>query len=468
MNSPDSWILASSWLDRLIEAVRSPSYNLKVIYLGVTSLGLAAGVCGCFLLFRKRSLLSDTIGHSTLPGVCIAFLLYARWGSGGKSFIALMIGALITGWLSVRAVQWIKNNSKIKEDAALAIPLTVLYGLGVVLLSVVQDSNLNLQGTSGLEYYLFGMVASMIQAEAIMLAIVSLGALTVISLFFKELNCLSFDEDFVASQGLPHRWLDEVLMLTCLTVTIAGLQTVGLLMIMAAFIIPPATARLWTDSMPWTLAIAGFVGATGALIGAIASAVIFRLPAGAAIILASALLFSFSMLFGSRKGWVVRQLKVARLEKRLSENQLLRDLFDRLEAQQKVRLLAGLDFSRDLAQVSLPVHDILKDRGWSQRKERSVARSLSSQNLLKFERGDCVRLTTQGLERAIAVARTHRLTELYLIEHADVAPARVHQYVEKIEEITNPEIASDIHQLFSNELEQALIPAEPHRGGDTS
>ena len=289
-----------------------------------------------------------------------------------------------------------------------------------------------------------------------------------ISLFFKELNCLSFDEDFVASQGLPHRWLDEVLMLTCLTVTIAGLQTVGLLMIMAAFIIPPATARLWTDSMPWTLAIAGFVGATGALIGAIASAVIFRLPAGAAIILASALLFSFSMLFGSRKGWVVRQLKVARLEKRLSENQLLRDLFDRLEAQQKVRLLAGLDFSRDLAQVSLPVHDILKDRGWSQRKEWSVARSLSSQNLLKFERGDCVRLTTQGLERAIEVARTHRLTELYLIEHADVAPARVHQYVEKIEEITNPEIASDIHQLFSNELEQALIPAEPHRGGDTS
>ena len=79
-----------------------------------------------------------------------------------------------------------------------------------------------------------------------------------------------------------------------------------------------------------------------------------------------------------------------------------------------------------------------------------------------------MRLTTQGLERAIEVARTHRLTELYLIEHADVAPARVHQYVEKIEEITGPEIASDIHQLFSNELEQALIPAEPHRGGDTA
>lgn len=84
MNSPDSWILALSWLDRLIEAVRSPSYNLKVIYLGVTSLGLAAGVCGCFLLFRKRSLLSDTIGHSTLPGVCIAFLLFAPLGLGRK------------------------------------------------------------------------------------------------------------------------------------------------------------------------------------------------------------------------------------------------------------------------------------------------------------------------------------------------------------------------------------------------
>ena len=71
-------------------------------------------------------------------------------------------------------------------------------------------------------------------------------------------------------------------------------------------------------------------------------------------------------------------------------------------------------------------------------------------------------LTTEGLNRAIDVAVTHRLTEMYLLEHAEVAPKQVHQYVEKIEEITTPDIAQDLRNLFQKELEDALIPPEPH------
>ena len=460
MDNATMLLLASSWLDRLGDSFLSPSHNLRVIYLGVCSLGLAAGICGCFLLFRKRSLLSDTVGHATLPGVAFGFLLIASLGGGGKSFVLLMLGALVTGWLSVRAVQWIRHRTPVREDGALAIPLSVFYGLGVVGLSVIQG--LQLRDASGLEYYLYGMVASMVQAEAQLLLVIALGAIAVVFLFFKELNSLCFDEGYVAAQGLPNRWLDEVLMFTCLTVTIVGLQAVGLLLMMALFIIPPATARLWTDSMPWTLAIAGAVGAFGALAGSIASSVVPHLPAGASIILATSLLFFISMLVGKRKGWLVRKLSLYQLERRLARHQFLRGMFDKLESQQQVRLLAGLDFSPELCYVPLAIDDFLGKRDWPKTKQLKIARSLMQCDMLEFADEGKVILTDSGLKHALEVARTHRLTELYLIEHAEIAPAMVHQYVERIEEITTPEIASDLKSLFAERLAEEVIPTEPH------
>jgi len=453
-------LLASTWLERFSDSFLSPSYNLRVIYLGVSSLGLAAGICGCFLLFRKRSLLSDTVGHSTLPGVAFAFLLVAQFGAGGKSFIALMLGALVTGWLSVRSVQWIQQKTPAREDAALAIPLSAYYALGIVFLSIIQS--LGLKGSSGLEYYLYGMVASMVASEAQLLLVVAIIALIIVFLFFKELNCLSFDESFVSAQGLPHRWLDEVLMATCLAVTIVGLQAVGLLLMMALFIIPPATARLWTNSMAGTLAVAGFVGTFGAFSGAVASSTIRNLPAGASIIMAMSLLFIGSMLFGHRKGWLIKKIRLTKLERRLTEKQFLRGLFDSLESQQQVRLLSGLEFSRDLAHVAVPMDRFLAKRAWSARKQERVGAQLAKKGLLTLAPDLTVRLTDTGLEHAIKTAKTHRLLELYLLEHAEVARANVHQYVERIEEVTTPEIVKDLHTLFASRLEKELIPAEPH------
>lgn len=439
----------------------NPSHNLLVILLGVASLGVAAGLLGCFLLFRKRSLLSDTIGHSVLPGVALAFIISQQFDSTGKSLLALLLGGILFGWLSVQTVQWIIKNTLLREDAAMAIVLTLYYGLGVVLLSVIQSSATG--NSSGLEYYLFGMVASMVQSEAHILLGSAFFAMLVIFLFFKELNLLCFDETFTRAQGFSRRWLDELLMLTTLIVAIVGLQTVGLLLIMALFIIPPATARLWTQSMPLTLLISASVGALGGLIGAIASATIPHLPAGAAIILATAALFGLSLLFGAQKGWLVRYYSYRQLETTLAENQFLRAAFDNLETQQQIRLLCGREFSRRLALVPFPLLQTLGGRQWSRQKVQSLATRLSRKGLLIFDKKEHAQLSEKGLDRAIEVAKTHRLTELYLLEHADVAPRNVHQYVEKIEEITTPDIAQDLRTIFQNKLEKELIPTEPHQ-----
>lgn len=438
-----------------------PAHNLRVIYLGVISLGIAAGVLGCFLLFRKRTLLSDTIGHATLPGVTGGFLLSAlASGSEGKNFWILLIGAFFFGWLSVQVVQLLLRHTKLRQDAALAISLTGFYALGIVFLSVVQASGL--PQSSGLEYYLYGMVASMVENEAWTLFGTALVALFLVFLFLKELNVLCFDEAFVQTQGLPHRWLDEGLMFLSLIVAIVGLQTVGLLLIMALFIIPPSTARLWTQSLPKTLFISALVGAIGALSGAMVSAQIPHLPAGASIILCTSLLFFISLLIGYRKGILVKHLRFHEMEKRLTENQYLRAVFDSMEAQQKVRLFCGLEFSRPLALVDFNINDVLAKRNWGLRNASRLTNQLSHSGLIQKKKNGYAALTDKGLDRAIETAKTHRLTEMYLLQHAEIAPKNVHQYVERIEEITTPEIAQDLRGLFQRELEKALIPPEPH------
>ena len=421
------------------------SYNLQVVYLGVSTLGVATGVLGCFLLFRRRSLLSDTLGHATLPGVALAFLLVAQFGAGGKSFLWLLLGALVSGWLAVRSVQFLRRRTPIREDGALAVVLTVFYGVGVVWLSVIQ--NLELPGASGLEYYIYGMVASMVLSEALTLLIVSAVALVAVSLLFKELNALCFDEGFVAAQGLPHRWLDELLMLTCLVVTIAGLQTVGLLLIMAMFIIPPATARLWTSSMAGTIGIAAAVGAVGSVAGATASANIPRMPAGAAIILATAILFTLSLFLGRRKGLLQAWLASWRDERGLVERQLLRDVFALQPAKQRAASLAGAPTAGAPSSVSITA--ATRWRGWSDRRRQAAVGRLERAGQLERGEADAVRLTAQGQRRAVEAERTQALTELYLTEYPSLAPQHLHPYVERIEDVAPAEVAAHLRALFT-------------------
>jgi len=428
--------------------------------LGGSALGLATGFLGCFLLFRKRSLISDTVGHSTLPGIALAFLLGGMLGYEEKSFWLILLGAVIFGWLSSLGVKWLQEASKLKADASMAINLTFFYGLGIVLKSVVQESGF--PDSSGLEYYMFGMVASMIAEEAWMIVWTSLGAIGAFSLLFKEFNALCFDENFAEVQGLPRRFLDEMLMFLCLIVAIVGMSTVGLLLVMAMFIIPPATARLWTQSMPWTLAISSGVGALGAYFGIVLSATITNMPAGASMIVSMSGLFFISLLLGTRKGVLVRKLQVLKLERKLAENQFLRAAFDNLEHQQQVRLLCGLPFSKKLAEVDFNPLTVVENRQWSKFKLHAVLRRLSGYQAIVVRENQQVRLTRTGLELAMEAARTHRLTELYLLEHAEVATNQIHQFVERIEEITTPEIARELNRLFENKLQQELIPSEPH------
>ncbi|MFM2045022.1 MAG: zinc transport system rane protein TroC [Pseudomonadota bacterium] len=282
-------------------------YNTLVVLFGATALGVAAGVVGCFMLLRRRSLVSDALSHATLPGLAGAFILGTLIGVEGRSLPLLLAGAALSGCLGVLAIQAITHHTRLTEDAAIGAVLSVFFGIGVVLLSVVQV--LPAGGAAGIDSFIFGQVAGMRGAEAAALGCLALAAVAVVVVLFKELRLIAFDEGFARVQGWPAGRIDLLLMGLVTLVTVVGLQTVGLILIIALLITPPAAARFWTDDLTWMLVAAGIIGGMSGLLGAILSAAYADLPAGAVIVLVATALFFASFVLGPARGLLSRALR---------------------------------------------------------------------------------------------------------------------------------------------------------------
>src|SRR5688500_9479435 len=126
-------------LDDLLHVLFLKDYNTRLVVGSTALLGMTAGVIGSFLLLRKRSLVGAALSHATLPGACIAFLTLTLAGLPGKSLPGLLLGALISGMVGVGCVLFIRAHTRLKDDAAMGIVLSVFFGLGIALLGVIQD-----------------------------------------------------------------------------------------------------------------------------------------------------------------------------------------------------------------------------------------------------------------------------------------------------------------------------------------
>ena len=272
-------------------------YNTRLVVISTILLGCACGLMGGFLLLRKRSLMGDTLSHATLPGVGLAFMLALALGGDGKSLPLLLSGAAITGLIGCAAVLFIREQTRIKDDAAMGIVLSVFFGAGVSILVVIQTMP---EGSAaGLESFIYGKTASMVMSDFQVLVLVTVCVITCSLLLFKEFRLLCFDETFAAALGWPVKFLDILLLALITAVTVAGLQAVGLILIIAFLITPAAAARFWTNQLARMLLLSALIGAASAWLGASLSAFFPRLPAGAVIVLVAAFCFIVSMLIGT-------------------------------------------------------------------------------------------------------------------------------------------------------------------------
>lgn len=287
-------------------------YNTRVVTTGVTLLGVAAGVVGTFTFLRRRSLLSDALSHATLPGICLAFLLALALGAPARSLPILLLGAAASGVIGLLTVQWISRNTRLNEDAAIAIVLSSFFGLGVVLLTVIQVVESGSQ--AGLDSFIMGQTAAMSAAEAWSIGVLALVAVVVTWFFYKELQLYSFDADFAQGLGWSVAWLDGLVAGLTVFVTVIGLQAVGLILVVALLIIPPVAARFWTERLSVMLILSGTFGGISAFSGARLSSIYPNLPTGAVIVICAGVLFMASLLFAPQRGIVaaiVRRLTIA-------------------------------------------------------------------------------------------------------------------------------------------------------------
>lgn len=268
-------------------------------------LGIAAGMTGTFLMLRRRSLAGDVIGHAALPGVAIAFLIYASIApDAGKSLPVMLLGGGIASACGMLVSLWLRNVGRLPEDAVMAIVLSTFFGMGVVLLSVVQASPTGAQ--AGLRDFIFGQAAAIRLSDVILLAAITLGTIVISNLLLKEWALMCFDEGLAGVLGYPVRSLDFLLMTLVVAVCVAGMQAVGLLLIVALLIIPPTSARFWSDSIGPNIWLSAIFGAVSATVGGIASALVPKLSTGAVIVVAAATVLILSILLGSKHGLLLR------------------------------------------------------------------------------------------------------------------------------------------------------------------
>lgn len=445
-------------LSELTSILLLRDYNTRLVVLSTILLGVNCGLMGSFLLLRKRALMGDALSHATLPGIGIAFLLLTWIGADAKSLPGLMIGAGISGLLATLSIGWIVRHTRIKQDAAMGIVLSVFYGFGVVLLSSIQS--LPSGSAAGLESFIYGKTASIVWSDFQLLFVLLLLTLLLVLLYFKELSLLCFDEAFASSQGFSLRKLDFLLLVLVTLVTVAGMLSVGLILIIAFLVIPAAAARMWTQRMRSLFIVSACIGGLSGWLGACLSACLPKLPPGALIVLVATLFFILSLVFGSEKGVLIRYFRSRVLRMRVGRQHLLRALYEILEADSQ---LAHPDEKLQSRPVAFRL--IRGRRTWSDQTLRQLIKKSTREGfILKRPQLDPVQLSEAGFYEAARITRNHRLWELYLIEHADIAPNRVDQDADRVEHILGLEMVRDLERKLDKKspFDPVQLPASPH------
>ena len=273
------------------------NYTLIVVGIGSALLGIISGALGTYAVLRRQSLLGDAISHAALPGIALAFLL-----TGSKTPLILVFGAALAGWVGTLLILSIVKLTRIKYDSALGLVLSTFFGFGLVLHTLIQrNGNAN---QAGLDTFLFGQAASLLERDVLTMGILGGIALLIMSLFWKELKLLVFDEGFATSIGLPVRALD-ILLTSLLTVAIVlGLQAVGAVLMSAMLVAPAVAARQWTDRLGHMVLIAALFGAIAGVSGTLLSSSASRLPTGPTIVLCATLFVGLSFALAPNRGLV--------------------------------------------------------------------------------------------------------------------------------------------------------------------
>jgi manganese/zinc/iron transport system permease protein len=422
-------------------------YNSAVVLAGVTFLGIGAGLVGTFSLLRKRALVGDALAHSALPGLTAAYILATYLGIEGRSLPILFSGAAISGIIGSVCVVLVSRYTRLSEDVAVGSVLSVFFGLGIVLLSVIQSLGTGSEG--GVHHFIYGQTAALRATDSYMTLGVAIAAIILSALLLKEFRLLCFDEEFARVQGWPATLIDLILMALIVSVIIVGLQSVGMLLVVALLIVPAAAARFWTERLNKMLILSGLFGGLSGYLGASVSALLPRMPAGAVIVLCSGAIFLFSFLFAPCRGVLSELIRSAGLQLRIIEDHLLRSIY---ESTDQAKVYKG--------RPELNAKKLSAICGGSSFLAWVLYLRLRARDLITNESGSRI-LTERGLKLAKQKTRNHQLWERYIANSAHLSPSHVDYSADLAEHVLSPELVAALEQELSLSAGSPIIEKRP-------
>jgi len=248
---------------------------------------LVGGVCGflsCYMTLKGWALMGDAVSHAVMPGVVVAYAL-------GLPF---SLGAFVFGVGSVALIGFVKQKSRIKEDTVIGLVFTGFFALGLVLVSKIK-SNIDLM------QILFGSPLGISRSDVNQTLIISFIVISILLIFRKDLMLYCFDAKHARSIGINTGIL-HYLLLTLLSLSaVVGLQTVGIILVVAMLITPGATAYLLTDRFDQMTLLAVISSSFSSIIGVYIS-YWSDIETGGSIVLVQTLIFLIAFLFAPRYG----------------------------------------------------------------------------------------------------------------------------------------------------------------------
>lgn len=283
----------------MIELLLEPftyDYMNKAIFAAAI-VGAVCAFLSAYLMLRGWSLIGDALSHSVVPGVAGAYALGFPYA----------IGAFFTGFLAAMAMAILRHLSNLREDAIIGFVFTTFFAAGLFLISL-NPTSINI------ETIVFGNMIGIADSDLWQIVIIAIVSMTILLFKWKDLMLTFFDETHATAIGLPVFWL-KILFFTLLSAcTVASLQTVGAILVIAMVVTPGATAYLLTDRFERLLLYATLIGLSTAAIGAYLSYFVDGVT-GALIVVFQTSIFLLVFLFAPKHGLIANKLKQSQRRK---------------------------------------------------------------------------------------------------------------------------------------------------------
>lgn len=418
---------------------------LRAPTIGCMLMCMAAALVGVIVFLKKQSLLGESLSHAAYPGVIIGVIIAGAMDIGEERElpIALLImgGALISSLLGMLAIGFLQKHLKVRSDSALCFILAGFFGIGLTLASQVQFAYSSLYRQ--VQVYLYGQAATMTDVNIIIYGALALIITIVVIIFYKEIEGIAFDPEYIRSIGVNKRVVDTTVFLLIVLAVVIGIRSVGVVLMSAMLIAPAAAARQYSNKLYRIFALSAFFGLVSGFLGNYLSVELsawlagkypgerLALPTGPMIVIIASLICLFSLMFAPKRGLLLRVGRIMRFRYQCMCENLLKAIW-RCGPKQNVSFA-----------------EIAKHQSASSLYLKLVLHTLVRQGWVKKSNGD-YNLTTEGAHRAARIVRLHRLWEVYLADYLGVGSERVHRSAEEMEHIITPELEAKLTLILND------------------